>query len=359
MELNTNDENHGMQKGPADAKSAITSDTPDQTTELKHEIIRKKRLTPIALILIIVVIAASYLLYESFKPSMQLISDSPQKSNKSVTSSSTTIPLYVDEPSVPDPSALYTGLYEGKEVLIKRSCSISSDRLIGYNNAETISHITDPNDAKYIVFVTALNADEAYNQTTPVDFRAIQNSKEILVYPVCNYSIPSLKGSVTYNENKSKLYVSIEESALYQREYKILQIDLLTNNYTILWFHKVIDGKATDAYDSYTGSVYIDQIINDSYIVFSLWMCTGCTPPPDRVSIILNVNTFEEKYLGLVGNIQVDIDTNSFTYQNLTPFEESCEGCFGPCYGCMTDEDGVFKKTVLIPSGAVITKTLP
>lgn len=83
-------------------------------------------------------------------------------------------------------------------------------------------------------------------------------------------------------------------------------------------------------------------------LIGDCYACGGHTPTK---TVILNIATRNEKYMEGIGDIQFNLQSNTFTYKKLAPFKEPCE----PSLDC--DNDGT--KTVMKPSGQVFTEKLP
>lgn len=303
----------------------------------------------IAIFLILLTVVVYFSLQPS--PSPKTIQTSEQ-----VTTAPTQV-MQEDATDTLDTKSLYLGMYKGVEVVVKRPCTMTPDQLVGYNNNENIRHITDLNDAQYIAFVSALNPEEAYHSSTPADTREISNLKKIFSSTKCNYFMAGLKGSTLPDENRNMLYVSVDEQDT--DENKLLQINLSDLSSKEIWSHITGDPFSKE-YDGYYGDAYLEQVVAGKYLVFSIWDCTSCSPPSlNRVFGVLNLETLSEKYLGLVGNVQIDTKNQVVTYQNLAGFTESCADCTGMCPGCDLDESGNYVKTVMKPSGETRSAPLP
>ncbi len=126
-----------------------------------------------------------------------------------------------------------------------------------------------------------------------------------------------------------------------------------------LWSHEIGNPNLKE-YDGYYGYALIDQVVQDKYMVFAIRDCTACSPySPDGAVVVLNLDSLNEVYLGLVGNVQIDPNTKTVSYQNKVPQKRSCEDCTGFCPNVVQETDGSLRETVLVPSGTPITKPLP
>jgi hypothetical protein len=83
-----------------------------------------------------------------------------------------------------------------------------------------------------------------------------------------------------------------------------------------------------------------------------LWVgiCYACEGFDPHGSVILNLQSGAEEYIGEVGDFQFNLADNILSHKKLTPFDEACD----PSPGC---NDG--KRTVYKPSGEISTTQLP
>ena len=152
-----------------------------------------------------------------------------------------------------------------------------------------------------------------------------------------------------FDSKKSTLYVVLDFEdpsgnypKIVQKAYKI---NLSSLEKEQLWLHKIGDDKYPEG-----GPAGIDKVIDNKYLIFWLGICYNCGGFDPHGSVLLNIETKQEKYLGKVGNFNFDLSNNIVTYQNLTPFDEACNS--GP--GCLDGERTIYK-----PSGQIYTETLP
>lgn len=112
-----------------------------------------------------------------------------------------------------------------------------------------------------------------------------------------------------------------------------------------MWTHIVSDEKYKEK-----GMGEIQNVTEDKFLIISLASCYACDGTDARTTVILNLATGKENYMGAIGNIQINTAANSVSYQKLGESKENCEP--GPY--C---ENG--KRTVYVPSGATLTAPLP
>ena len=130
-----------------------------------------------------------------------------------------------------------------------------------------------------------------------------------------------------------------------QQGWAIYQINPDINNISRIWEFKV-DAKK---YPGAGGSI-INNVIDDKYLIVDLVPCWGCESEP-FANVLVNISTGNDKFFKpRIGNVHINTQNNVFTYQKLSPFQESCE----PGVGCNNGLSTVYK-----PSGQTFTEQLP
>ena len=156
-------------------------------------------------------------------------------------------------------------------------------------------------------------------------------------------------GSFKLNEAKSMAYVIVNiipEGKEYPHvRQELYQIDLKTNLYKKLWARVVMDETYPKA-----GAASLDRVIEDKFLTLVFGVCFACEGFDPHGSLVLNIETGKEAYLGEVDDFMFDLEKNTISYKKLMPFEEPCD----PGMGC---NDG--KRTVYKPSGEISTSELP
>lgn len=257
--------------------------------------------------------------------------------------------------SVPKENTVYLGTYDGKNVLFihnwpREPNESDLDYLKLPNWKDRIIQPFQDADFGFIGSISNVGHDLLFNDSYPYDFRKIISPKKLFESQE-DISFVDLTDNGVFNKDNTVIYLSLDTKENMNRIY---QVNLNTLKSKELWSNKMSEN--TNEYDNYWGVAHIDQVIDDKYMVFSLMNCFQCSPPAEqRVSLILNIATVKTIYKGLIGNIKINISNNTFSYQKLAPFKESCAGCTGMCPGCGSDN----MKNVFKPAGEVLTETLP
>lgn len=154
------------------------------------------------------------------------------------------------------------------------------------------------------------------------------------------------------NVNESNLYYAFiywkagEDNEMQSAIYKID-----TENLTI---EKVWTNKFTGFSGDYKGMVGLDSVLDDKYLLAHVSSCLDCGAAPYGKTII-NISTGNDIYLEDITELDVNLDTNSFSYQKLYPVKEKCEPDELSWTYC--DENGM--KIIKKPGDQVFTQTLP
>ena len=200
---------------------------------------------------------------------------------------------------------------------------------------------------KTVVFSVNTNETDLYKGTAlnvagSVDFRNLVNPKKVYVF-----SADSVEGPTSFllNENKDKLYITFNHH-VYDNTVnpytEIVQIDLNKNTNSIVWTN---NGLTTIP----KGPAFLIKDYNDIYISFARAGCFACG---GGAGILVMLNLTSGKFVtqsteSAVGNIQVDINAGTFSYQKLVTV---CSLNNTPC-------EDPYPETK--PSGKVYTEKLP
>ena len=125
----------------------------------------------------------------------------------------------------------------------------------------------------------------------------------------------------------------------------LLQIDMNGSSAKEIWTNNIGSKK----YPKAEGATYLEQVADDKYVAFSIDDCYACSGSPVG-TIILNINTKNEKYYEMIGDLQFNLEANSLSYKKLSPFQEPCE----PGPSCDNGQRKVMK-----PAGQTFTENLP
>lgn len=230
----------------------------------------------------------------------------------------------------PISNSLYLGTYQGKEALF-----ITNSKLSEYydNGVKKIS--------KEVGILEQSNGSGEqpfrYNElTNPIRIASFETTANIIGV-----------GNFKLNSDNSRLYVVVDSQPTGTQYVKqeLYQVDLANYSKKLVWSHNIGSNKYPKA-----GPALIDIIESDKYIVLSLGICYPCDEFEPHGSVILNLQTGAEKYLGEIGNLRFNLTDNTLSYKKLASFDEACE----PSPGC---DDG--KRIVYKPSGEVFTLRLP
>ncbi len=132
----------------------------------------------------------------------------------------------------------------------------------------------------------------------------------------------------------------------YSATNKVYGGSLTTNEFQEVWMNEVGSGSA---YAGYQGSAHID-LVQENFVVMRIMPCYACESFSPGNAVILNTAMGTEKVFGEVGNVAIDVETNTVSYQYLAPIQAPCD----PSPGC---EDGY--RTIYEPAGEVFTEELP
>jgi hypothetical protein len=123
--------------------------------------------------------------------------------------------------------------------------------------------------------------------------------------------------------------------------------------YTRLWANSI--GKMNNFYPGYYGSAKISQV-KGGYLVVQVVPCYGCSPGGPSLVLVLNSATRAERVLGTIGNVNLDLDQNRVTYQQLVEKKVPCGTNGGE--GCFSDSDGDYMFDY-VPDGDILSADLP
>lgn len=226
---------------------------------------------------------------------------------------------------IPQMNSIYLGTYQGKDALF-----ITDGKKQIYNEQGV---------QKTSVFVGELETIEGTGYKS-FDFKMLNNPKMILtsstkpIFSINNFIM---------NKSENIVYVSINYSISGPDMLNsILQIAADGSVVNELWSNNIGSNK----YPNGQGIVYLKQVVDDKYLVFEITDCYGCEAM-HAGTIVLNIPTRNEGYYEMAGNVQINLEAGTLSYQKLAPFQEVCEGC----------ENG--QTTVLKPTGQILTENLP
>ncbi len=234
--------------------------------------------------------------------------------------------------TIPQKNSLYLGLHQSKEAIF-----LTTDQLSEYyeggvkKTSPTIGELRTIDGTGY----------------QPFDYTKLQNPQRVLSNVESVLGISNFK----FNKQKNYIYISLNILGNTPDKYpniisKIYQTDLSNLSSRELWSHNIGDDKYQQK-----GPAGVDEVFDNNYLTIWLGICYACEGFDPHGTVLLNIQTKSEKYLGTVGDIQADLANKIVSYKNLSPFKEPCE----PSPGC--DENG--QRTVYKPSGQVLKDSLP
>jgi len=241
-------------------------------------------------------------------------------------------PTVVEFDKTPQINSLYLGKYLDKEALF-----VTNPRLSKHYEGDI---------EKTTATVGVLEQIDGPSRQ-PFDYTSLENPRKILVLDLSEDLLGI--GNFTFDSEKNTLYVVLgfvgPSSSYPNITQRVYQINLSSLERKQIWIHKIGDDKYPKK-----GPAVIDKVADNKYLVLWLGTCYACEDFDPHGSVLLNIESGEEKYLGEVNNFEFNLPNNTVSYQKLTSFEEACE----PSPGCSNG-----KRTVYRPSGEIFTATLP
>ena len=140
-------------------------------------------------------------------------------------------------------------------------------------------------------------------------------------------------GDFVIEPSSNLLYLSLIIRRPDKSDYNSLyKIDLNTLKADVIWKKEIVrwDNVEENPYDEFRGFARINQI-KEPYLELSILPCFGCTPCPPYGVLILNSETRKEKFLGEAGNVEFNLDQNTFSYQLIAEDTECNKPSICPC----------------------------
>lgn len=175
------------------------------------------------------------------------------------------------------------------------------------------------------------------------DFKELQNQRKVFTFnghaAIENYVTSGDKNYFVLS------YVGGKEDKINY----LYQINLKTLASTKIMEHELRTGKPP-----YNGGIaYITDFMPDRYVTYTV---IKANPPPAELPagvVIRNIQTGQEKVLGVVGDTQVDLAKNVVSYKKLGKVRVPCGKPDPVCFATDT------YKMVYKPTGEVMTQALP
>jgi hypothetical protein len=162
--------------------------------------------------------------------------------------------------------------------------------------------------------------------------------------------------SFSFDPERERFYFAVvlmpEVNDVQVRVAAIYQIIPDAPGYIRLWANSI--DKRNDFYPGYYGSAGILQVKGE-YLVVQIAPCFGCSPVVPNLVLVLNSVTRAERVLGTVGNVNLDLDQNRVTYQELVEKKVPCDGG----ENCFSDGNGGGYMINYVPGGDVLSADLP
>lgn len=234
--------------------------------------------------------------------------------------------------SIPQENSIYFGTYQGKDALF----ITDKEKQVFYEGGT-------PRTSPYIGELAT--AEGGWNE--PFDYKNLINPIKILSSSA--KPISSINSLIT-NNSKSFIYASVnykkEGSQYPDMLNSILQIKTDGSSVKEIWSN---DLDSSSKYPKAGGATYLEKVANDKYVTFWIADCYACSGSPVG-TIVLNITSKGEKYYEMIGDVQLNLEANTWSYRKLSPFQEACE----PSPSC---DNG--QRTVMKPAGQVYTENLP
>lgn len=298
----------------------------------------KSKFSPILVFVIIflmsvVAVGAYYLGTKQSKPVPQATQNQPEQQAETNPSPTSTVASPTQTTDlIPQENSLYFGTYQDKDALF-----ITDKEKQKYFDPGAV-----PKTSPYIGELQMAGGV----RYAPFDFKKLQSPKRILTNSV--KPISSINSFIV-NKDKTIVYVSVNYtkggSQYPDMLNSILQIKTDGSSAKEIWSNNIGSSK----YSKGKGATYLEQVANDKYVTFNIADCYACSGSPVG-TIVLNITTKNEKYYEMIGDVQLNLETNILSYKKLSPFQETCE----PSPGC---DNG--QRTVMKPAGEILTDTLP
>lgn len=174
---------------------------------------------------------------------------------------------------------------------------------------------------------------------TSVDFNQLVSPKKIDFKMHADYL------SFKYNNSRNVLYISIVEPEGEKIVNKIYQTQMKSFVTKEIWRNEIGSNKY-----SAKGVAELIDVPGNKYLVVSMGQCYPCGGYQFPYTLILDIESKKEKFLGQVGNLKVDEEMQKVTYQKLSLSYESCDPEPMVC--------GAGKKPVMKPKGKEYTESL-
>ena len=243
----------------------------------------------------------------------------------------TTVPSATSTPAsrIPVPNSLYLGKVEGRDGLFVTNSGL---QLYYEDGVEKI----DP-------FIGLLTFFDDGQHIQPFHFNGLENPKQLFslqnqILGVANF---------VFDAEREQFIVSL---ILLDDEpwpnNKIYRVTIGTQDYQEVWMNEIGSGSR---YGESKGSADI-VLIKENYLVLNIMDCYACETFSPSNALVLNLTSGEEKMLGSVGSVSIDLQKNIVSYQQLAMIQVSCE----PSPGC-----DIGYRTIYEPAGEVYTEELP
>lgn len=184
------------------------------------------------------------------------------------------------------------------------------------------------------------------------DFREMKDPKVVMKTDdiLINGVLPAI-GDFRRNEKTGMLYLIFHTVGSNPK----LQVNIADVLYRVdLYYGRVRRVFTHQLYGNLAqkGPMHIESIWHDDYAILKIDNCITCTNKDPYHWAIVNVNTYNSRYLGTVTDIREDVVKGNVNYRQLVAVKESCSAGETGC-----DELG--EKTVYKPSAQSMSQKLP
>jgi hypothetical protein len=236
----------------------------------------------------------------------------------------------------PQLNTVYTAMYNNEPILFYK-----------YANMITApSEPIGPSFGMYVPMDKALSPEliNSMMNAQYVDFRQLQNPKKLFTFT----SYATIE-NIRLSNDKTYMVISFIGGSMDQTNY-IYQVNLKTAETKSIWQHDERTGNPPFN----LGEAYVTQFIPNQYVVFDI---ITNNPPPGEMpegTVILNMQTGNEKVLGVAGDVQVNLTNNKLSYKEISQVEVPCKKPRDPvCFVGDTYKYGYE------PTGETHTQALP
>lgn len=209
----------------------------------------------------------------------------------------------------PQYNAVYLGKYNGENILFLQNWDTTRNNL-------TFAEIENNNSTK---------TDISFNQIeNPVKIYQGEDQEEIYF---SGFKLTSDESKIFFGINFDSTN-NTSDTVGYPDKIAIFEIDLINKTKKVLYLENIFETKFAD----YAGSLSVEDLINDKYLIVRAGYCYACDEVPPGGVVITNLENGKAIHIGDVGNLKIDINSNSFTAnKNIAVKNPNCNSEVGYC----------------------------